>query len=138
MDTPDIFRPENVCQVCRDGGEAAAVHGKDDHGGGVEIHQPDHRGIDTDLLGGIRNGAIQQNTQRKEYPVGVAPPDVIRGAGPDKPPDHVEYADHDYVGRGKRPVNDMRQGRTEDLGHHGLGHAQHADTGGDVKTEDDP
>ena len=32
----------------------------------------------------------------------------------------------------------MRQGRAEDLGHHGLGHAQHADTRGDVETEHDP
>ena len=138
MNTADVARPENVREVCGYCGEPAPVHGEDDHGGRVEIHQPDHRGVDADLLGGIGDGTIQQDAQRKEDPVGIAPPDVIRRAGPDKPPYHVEYADHDDVGGGKRPVYDMRQGCAEDLGHHGLGHAQHADTRGDVETEHDP
>jgi len=40
-----------------------------------------------------RNGRIEENAEQEEHHVGVAPADVVRGAGPKKPAGHVEQAE---------------------------------------------
>ena len=42
MYTADILGTEDIGQISRYRGETTAVHGEDNHRGGVEINQPDH------------------------------------------------------------------------------------------------
>ena len=138
VDAADVARAEHVGEIRGNRREPAAVHREDDHRRGIEIDEPNDRRLHADLMRDPRNRQVQHDAEREEDPVRVAPADVVRRAGPDEAADHVEQADHHDVGRREAAVDDRRQRRAEDLGHHRLRDAEHADAGRDVEAEHDP
>ena len=125
---PTYLVPKDIGQISRDGCKTTTIHGEYNHRRRIKIYQPDHGGIDTHLMRRIRNGAIENDAQREKDPVGIPAAEVIRGAGPDKPTDHIEGADHQHIGRGKAKIDNIGQGRAEYLIHHRFGNRQYTDT----------
>ena len=138
MNPAHVQGAEHVGQIGWDGREAAAVHGEDNHGRRVEAHQVEQRGIGRGRRGEVRDRQIQQRAEHEEGHIGHLAADVIRGRGPEKAPDHVEHRDHQHVGRCEGGGDHQRHQRAEDVRHHGFGHADHADPGGDVEAQHNP
>ena len=85
MDCTDHLRAEQVRQVSRHGGEAAAVH-RQDHA------KRQHEQRQTTQLAEHRHGSIERKAQAEEHEVGALAPDEIRAGCPEKATANVEQA----------------------------------------------
>ncbi len=77
---------------------------------------------------------VQHDTEHEKHHVGVAPADVVGGAGPDKSAEHVEQAHQSDEARG----GDRRHAAGEHFLDHRRCLTEHADAGGHVHAQHDP
>ena len=77
MDAAHIFGAKHIGQISRNGRKSTAIEGENDHGRGIEVHQPDHPRIRTDLSRGPRNRHVEADADHKEDPVGPFAPQIV-------------------------------------------------------------